>query len=188
MIRRRILAGTRPLGIIVHTENSITIGAPVDRVYDLGARIEDWPETLPHYRWVTILRDEGTRRIVEMAASRDGFPVKWTSIQELDPNRRAIRYRHVRGISRGMVVAWSIEPGPAGTEVRIVHDFDPPWPRPPGPLVARYIVGDMFVRNVADKTLRHIKRIAESELAAQPSTAAKTAVPGSLLEGRVIRT
>jgi len=31
---------------------------------------------------VTLPRDEGERRLVEMAATRDGVPVKWVSIQE----------------------------------------------------------------------------------------------------------
>jgi uncharacterized membrane protein len=145
----------------VHTENSITVDAPAARIYTLAARIEEWPQILPHYRWVTILRDEGPRRLVEMAATRDGIPVKWVSIQELDPARHVICFRHVRGITRGMTVEWTIEPAAGGMLVRISHDFDPPWPRPLGPLVARYIVGDLFVHNVADKTLRRIKSLAE---------------------------
>lgn len=166
----------------MQTENTIIINAPPGRIYQLAACIERWPEILPHYRWVTILRDEGQQRLVEMAASRDGFPLKWVSIQQCDPARHSIRFRHVRGISRGMAVEWSMEPAPGepapgessldgpetgkqapgGTLVRIVHDFDPPWPRPVGPLVARYIVGALFVHNVAGKTLRHIKMLAES--------------------------
>lgn len=154
----------------MHTENTITIDAPAARIYDLAARIERWPELLPHYRWVTILRDEGQQRLVEMAATRDGVPVKWVSIQRCDPERRIIHFRHVRGVTRGMVVAWTLEPasgdaktsGAGATLVRIVHDFDPPWPRPLGPLIARYVVGDLFVHNVAGKTLRRIKMLAES--------------------------
>ncbi len=145
----------------MHTENSITVAAPATCIYELAARIEEWPQILPHYRWVTILRDEGARRLVEMAATRDGIPIKWVSIQEFDRARHVIRFRHVRGITRGMTVAWTIEPAEGGMLVRISHDFDPPWPRPLGPLVAHYIVGDLFVHNVAAKTLRRIKSLAE---------------------------
>lgn len=151
----------------MHTENHITIDAPAARIYDLAARIERWPEMLPHYRWVTIRRDEGAWRLVEMAATRDGFPVKWVSIQQLDPERRRIRFRHVRGISRGMAVEWRIEPAQGGMLVSISHDFDPPWPRPLGPLFARHVVCGLFVHNIAGKTLRHIKSLAEGS--EQPS-------------------
>jgi len=150
----------------MQTENRITIDAPAARIYDLAAHIERWPRILPHYRYVTLLRDEGQTRLAEMAASRDGFPVTWVSIEELFPERHGIRFRHVRGITRGMDVAWIIEPAPhgaAGTLVRIVHVFDPPWPRPLGPLVARYIVGGFFVHDIANKTLRRIKELAEAE-------------------------
>lgn len=163
----------------MHTENSITIAAPAARIYELGARIERWPQILPHYRWVTILRDEGQRRLAEMAATRDGIPVKWVSIQELDPERRVIRYRHVRGMTRGMVVEWTIQPGDGGLLVRISHDFDPPWPRPLGPLVARYIVGDLFVHNVATKTLRRIKSVAESAATAREAAVPEAGAVGS---------
>jgi hypothetical protein len=67
----------------------------------------------------------------------------------------------VRGITRGMLVEWSMERALGGTLVRIDHDFDPPWPRPLGPLVARYVVGDVFVHDMANKTLRCIKSLAE---------------------------
>ncbi len=147
----------------MRTENCLVIDASVERIYQLAASIERWPEILPHYRWVTIFRDDGSTRLAEMAATRDGFPIKWTSIEELDPARHRIRFRHVRGITRGMDVEWIIEPGATGVDVRIVHDFDPPWPPLIGPLVARYIVGDLFVHNIANKTLRRIKALAEAE-------------------------
>lgn len=146
----------------MHTENRITIDAPAERIYKLAAHIERWPEILPHYRYVTLFRDEGDTRLAEMAATRDGIPVKWVSIEELQPARHGIRFRHVRGVTRGMDVEWIIEPAAAGGSlVRIIHEFNPPWPRPLGPLVARYIVGDFFVHNIANKTLRRIKALAE---------------------------
>jgi len=43
-----------------------------------------------------------------------------------------------------------------------VHDFTPPWPAIVGPLFARYIVGD-FIHNIASKTLRTIKGLAEAD-------------------------
>jgi len=148
----------------VHTENRIIMDAPAARIYELAAHIERWPRILPHYRYVTLLRDEGDWRLAEMAATRDGVPVKWVSIQELSPDTHGIRFRHVRGVTRGMDVAWIIEPhAEGGMLVRIVHDFDPPWPRPLGPLVARYIVGAIFVHNIANRTLRRIKQLVEDE-------------------------
>jgi len=156
----------------MYTEDCITIAAPLRRVYELAADIERWPGLLPHYRWVTVLRDlpdrgASRRRLVEMAATRDGFPVIWVSIQELDPRQHEVRYQHVRGMTRGMDVIWELTSsvdmgGTEGTTVRLIHLFDPPWPRPFGPLIARYIVGGLFVHDIATKTLRRIKDLAEA--------------------------
>jgi uncharacterized membrane protein len=150
----------------VHTENSIVIDAPATEVFKLGVRVEDWPRLLPHYRSVTILRNEGDTRLVNMAASRDGVPVSWLSLQRADAEKKRIYYRHVRGITRGMIVEWSIAQKPDGVHVRIVHDFNPPWPTPLGPVIARYIVGQLFVHAIAGKTLRRIKYLAEGQAAA----------------------
>jgi uncharacterized membrane protein len=155
----------------VHTEDSIVIQAPVTEVFKLGARVEDWPHLLPHYRSVTVLRNEGEMRLVNMSASRDGVPVSWLSLQHADSEKQRIYYRHVRGITRGMTVEWSIEQRPDGVHVRIVHDFNPPWPTPLGPVIARYIVGQLFVHAIAGKTLRRIKGLAEGQAAATPPAA-----------------
>jgi ribosome-associated toxin RatA of RatAB toxin-antitoxin module len=133
-----------------------------DTIFGLAAAVEDWPRILPHYRWVRLLRDEGRRRLVEMAASRDGIPVRWMAIQELDLAERRIRFRHIRGITRGMEVAWTLTPNEQGTLVEIWHAFHPRWPFVPDALVS-LVVGQFFVENIASKTLRRIKAVAEEQ-------------------------
>jgi uncharacterized membrane protein len=159
----------------VHTENSIVIHAPVKDIFNLGARVEDWPHLLPHYRRVTVLRNEGMVRLVKMAATRDGIPVSWVSLQRADPEKNRIYYQHVRGITRGMTVEWIIDRRPEGVHVRIVHNFNPPWPTPLGPLIATYIVGRLFVHTIAGRTLRRIKRLAEEAPDAAPADVGQSA-------------
>jgi ribosome-associated toxin RatA of RatAB toxin-antitoxin module len=86
----------------MHLENTIEIQAAPDIIFRLAADIARWPELLPHYRWVRVLEQQGERKLVQMAAHRDGFPVRWTSIQEPRPEERRILFRHVGGITRGM--------------------------------------------------------------------------------------
>lgn len=130
-------------------------------IFDLAAAVEDWPRILPHYRWMRVLRQAGRRRLVEMAAHRDGFPVRWTAIQELHPAERRITFRHVRGVTRGMEVAWRLTPEADSVQVEIWHAFRPAWPLVPDALV-RWVIGDLFVENIARKTLRRIKEVAEA--------------------------
>lgn len=145
----------------MHTENAITMRGNIEDIFALASAVEEWPRFLPHYRWVKILTPGISERLVAMAAHRDGFPVHWTARQRLDPVRYQIHFTHVRGISRGMEVTWFLEADGAQVHVRIVHDLTWGWP-PWGPWFARYIIGELFVHNIATKTLRVMKQRIES--------------------------
>lgn len=146
----------------MRSSNEITIASDPQTIFKLGAEIENWPRLLPHYRSVTIRRQEGNRCIARMAASRDGIPVSWTCYQERDPRTPRILFRHTGGFTKGMQVAWTFEEQDGLTTVRIHHEFDKGW-WPPlfDRFVSEKIVGEFFVANIADKTLRQVKLLAE---------------------------
>ena len=96
-----------------------------------------------------------------MAAWRDGIPVRWWAEQALYPDEPRIVFRHVRGPTRGMDVEWSFTPRSDQTYVAIRHELTLPWPIV-GELVAERIIGRLFVENIAGKTLRRIKALAEA--------------------------
>jgi ribosome-associated toxin RatA of RatAB toxin-antitoxin module len=136
-------------------------------VFQLAAAVEDWPRILPHYRWVRVLASQPNgRRTVSMAARRDVFPglavpLRWTAIQTIDEPECRLEFEHVRGITRGMHVAWTItERGDRSLVVQIRHVFEPRW-AVPDPLV-RLIVGEYFVNGVARRTLQCIGELAEA--------------------------
>jgi ribosome-associated toxin RatA of RatAB toxin-antitoxin module len=143
-------------------------------VFQLAAAVEDWPRILPHYRWVRVLASHPDgRRTVAMAARRDvcpglAVPLRWTALQTLDPRARRIEFEHVRGITRGMRVVWTIEladaapigSGTGALAVQIRHVFEPRWPVPDA--LVRLIVGEYFVNGVAQRTLRCIGALAEA--------------------------
>jgi ribosome-associated toxin RatA of RatAB toxin-antitoxin module len=150
----------------MHTENEIVIHAPLQRVFDLGADIGNWPAILPHYRWVTVFSDDGRIRQAEMAARRSQFPVKWQTSQVLLPEENRIIFFHTGGITRGMYVEWVLREIPTaeggGVHVRIWHELT----FPVAPLTnwfARDIVGGIFVSYIAGRTLACIKQLAETE-------------------------
>src|SRR2546421_6940719 len=92
----------------VRTVDQVLIRAPVARVFQFACEIERWPYILPHYRWVRFLDRRDGGGTVEMAAWRPfgllRYPVWWVSEMTVDRANRAIRYRHVRGITAGMSV------------------------------------------------------------------------------------
>ncbi|HYN87113.1 MAG TPA: SRPBCC family protein [Ardenticatenaceae bacterium] len=146
---------------MAHAENVVEMNAAPADIFALAVDTPRWPEFLPHYRWVTELERGERCRTVEMAAHRDGIPVKWTSVQEWFPDEHRITFFHIAGITRGMDVVWHIEQQAEGvTRVSIVHDFDLRWPLI-APL-ANWVTGELFVRNIANKTLSRIKEIVEA--------------------------
>lgn len=143
------------------------VHAAPDRMFEVAADVERWPERLGHYRWVRF----GTRRpdggVVEMAAVRPfgplRWPVWWESEMWIDRARREVRYRHVRGITRGMDVLWTVEPAGTESDVTIIHDWTgPAWPviRVPA---AEWVIGPVFVHGIAARTLAGLARAAEDD-------------------------
>lgn len=139
----------------------VTMAAPYERIFRLAADIQRWPEILPHYRYVRRLADIGDDRQYAMGARRGAIPVSWKAIQRPLPGARRIEFEHTGGVTRGMVVAWRFEPHGEAWEVSIHHELELRWPVIGG-LVADRIIGPQFIDAIAGRTLRTIKRLAES--------------------------
>jgi uncharacterized membrane protein len=142
------------------------VRAPLARVFECAADVERWPRWLEHYRWVRFLERRADGGVVEMAAWRRFGPLRWPTwwVSEMCVDRGApvVRYRHVRGITRGMDVEWSFAPsGGDGVAVTITHR----WSGPDWPLVGRaaagLVIGPLFIHAIAARTLAGIGRVAE---------------------------
>lgn len=153
----------------MRTVDRIRVHAPFAKVFAAASTVARWPDILPHYRWVRFL-DDG---LVEMAAWRPfaggllKYPTWWASEMTVDRAAGEIRYRHVRGITRGMLVVWRLvevgEGFEGGVAVEIVHTWSGPrWPLV-GRLAANLVIGPVFIHGIASRTLAGIKRAAESE-------------------------
>jgi ribosome-associated toxin RatA of RatAB toxin-antitoxin module len=149
----------------MRTVDRITIAAPPARVFALAADVERWPDLLSHYRWVRIHERGPEQCIVEMAAWRPFGPLRWPtwwmSEMVVDHSRWEVRYRHIRGVTRGMDVVWHLDPTDGGTRVSLVHEWDgPAWPLIRRP-AAEWVIGPVFVHGIASRTLAGIGRAAE---------------------------
>ena len=160
----------------METSNHIQIAGAFEPLFSLAADIARWPDILPHYRWVKVLRREGNHVIAEMAARHKRIPLWWRTIQRSKPEDKRIEFTHIGGITKGMEVEWTFTPIQEGWRIQIHHRFDPPWPLL-GPWIAEKIIGQMFVEQIAGKTLGCIKKIVEGS----PSP------PPSPLEGKGVR-
>ena len=144
----------------MHTENGIEIRGDIKRIFQVAAQVDKWPVILPHYRWVRILQRRKRRTTVEMAARRGRVPVSWIAVQEVFPYER-ITYKHIKGFTTGMDVTWSFTPVQERVKVVITHDFSLSWPLV-GDFVSKFIVGALFVKPIASRTLYYIKQAVES--------------------------
>lgn len=147
------------------------VQADLARVFACAADVERWPEWLPHYRWVRYLERTGNGPtgggVVEMAAWRPfgplRYPTWWVSEMRVDPAAPAVRYRHIRGITRGMEVEWAFAPAGRDVAVTLTHRWGgPPWPLV-GPVAANLVIGPVFIHGIAQLTLAGIARVAEAE-------------------------
>jgi ribosome-associated toxin RatA of RatAB toxin-antitoxin module len=134
--------------------------APYERVFDLAAEVERWPELLPHYRYVRRLPDLPERQF-EMGALRGPIPVRWRAIQRPLPEERRIEFVHTGGVTRGMEVAWRFEERDGGLDVSIEHELDLEWPIIGG-FAADHVIGPQFIEAIAGQTLRRVKELAEA--------------------------
>lgn len=157
----------------MHTENTLYMRGPKSRIFQLAANIQDWPALLPHYQEVLVLEqtDDGRRKVVEMAAVRNNFPllgfqfpVRWRSVQVCEPETGRIYFKHLAGVAKGMWVVWSLDDDAWGRGVRVTirHDLTYPFPVLNG-WFAQDMVGRQFVGAIAGRTLATIQAIVEKE-------------------------
>jgi len=146
----------------------IRIAAPAAEVFRLARDVERWAELLPHYRRVTVRARRGDRVLAQMVAERRfgrlTIPVTWRAVywpEGEEPADLRLRFRHVRGVTRGMDVTWHIRPDASGgCLVTIEHAFQRPLPLL-GPDTLPRFVDRWFTRAIAGRTLRRFRALAE---------------------------
>ena len=145
----------------MHTAESIFIRAPRERIFETVRDLAKWPTILPHYRWVRFTGQASAHRIVEMAATRTGIPISWTSEYWTEEQQLELHFEHLTKWTKGMKVVWTLTPTRDGTRVEIVHDLKfriraLAW-------LAEPIIGGFFIGHVAGRTLARFKEYFEDE-------------------------
>jgi ribosome-associated toxin RatA of RatAB toxin-antitoxin module len=134
--------------------------APKMSIFDTAANLELWPKILPHYRYIRYLERSPNRNVVVMAAVRSGIPIVWTSEQIIDRDKMEVHFNHLKAWTKGMHVVWTFRETPGGVLVEIMHDmkFRVAALSP----IVDPIIGNFFIHNVANKTLRCMKDYVEA--------------------------
>lgn len=136
------------------------VRAPFERIFDLAAAVERWPQILPHYRYVRPIFDPNGERRFAMGARRGPIPVRWEAIQRPLRDERRIEFVHTGGVTEGMRVAWRFDEAEGAVDVSIEHRLELDWPLV-GAFAARHVIGPHFIEAIAGWTLRRIGALAE---------------------------
>jgi len=171
--------GSMPAEGRMVTVDERLVRAPLPMILAFATDVERWPERLAHYRSVRFVerRADGSG-VVEMAAKRPFGPLSWPAwwmsemqvTGERSGGRPAIHYRHIRGITTGMEVEWQFARMGDQTQVRIIHVWNgPAWPLIGG-LIARLVIGPVFVHGIASRTLAGLALAAERMAMDAPPT------------------
>ena len=134
--------------------------APKTAIFEAAANLELWPRILPHYRYIRFLERGPDRNVVVMAAQRSGIPISWTSEQIIDRDRFEIHFHHLKAWTKGMRVVWTFSETGNGVLVTISHELR--FRIPALGAIVDPIIGDFFIHNIANKTLRCMKAYVEA--------------------------
>ncbi|MDF3144317.1 MULTISPECIES: SRPBCC family protein [unclassified Streptomyces] len=109
-----------------HTENEITIAAPVDLVWDMTNDLDRWPQLFSEYASCEVLSREGdtvTFRLT-MHPDENGKVWSWVSERVADREKLIVRARRVEtGPFEYMNIVWEYEETPDGTRMHWTQDF-----------------------------------------------------------------
>lgn len=109
-----------------HTENSITVDAPFDLVWDITNDIENWPQLFTEYSSLEVLSREGdtTAFRLTMYPDDNGKVWSWVSERTVDRAARTVRARRIEtGPFAHMNILWEYTELPGGTQMRWTQDF-----------------------------------------------------------------
>jgi aromatase len=108
------------------TDNSITINAPLDLVWDVTNDVERWPNLFTEYAQAEILERDGNSVTFRLSMHPDenGKVWSWVSKRTSDPQTRTVKAHRVEtGPFEFMNIEWYYEPAGNGTKMRWVQEF-----------------------------------------------------------------
>ena len=97
--------------------NSITIKAPLNKIFLAASDLTRWPEFLPHYRYNRFLTHTPSGGTVRMSCVRSGLVTTWVSEYLIDTKRCQLHFEHLKSTlnaSVGMKVVWNFKKKPNG--------------------------------------------------------------------------
>lgn len=109
-----------------HTENAVTVAAPMQLVWDMTNDIESWPELFSEYAEVEVLERNGNtvRFRLTMRPDENGKVWSWVSERTMNPDARVVDARRVEtGPFEYMNIHWEYRETGDGVHMVWTQDF-----------------------------------------------------------------
>lgn len=111
-----------------HTDNAVTISAPLEFVWERMMDIESWPDLFSEYAKAEVLEQDGNtvqfRLTTHPDPDYDGQVWSWVSERVAEPEKHASKSRRIEtGPFEFMNIEWYFEDADGGTLMRWVQDF-----------------------------------------------------------------
>jgi NAD(P)-dependent dehydrogenase (short-subunit alcohol dehydrogenase family)/ribosome-associated toxin RatA of RatAB toxin-antitoxin module len=142
-----------------HTDNAITIDAPMNLVWDMTNDVESWPRLFSEYAAAEILERNGdtVRFRLSLHPDENGTVWSWVSERTPDPATRTVTAHRVEtGVFEYMNLRWEYEQTDTGVRMRWIQDFSM---KPSAPIDDEGMTARLN-RNTAIQLVR-IKRLVE---------------------------
>ncbi|NEW71401.1 SDR family oxidoreductase [Streptomyces rapamycinicus] len=109
-----------------HTDNEITIDAPMDLVWSMTNDVPSWPRLFSEYAAAEVLEQRGDTVVFRLTMHPDenGDVWSWVSERTPDPGSRTVRAKRLEtGPFEFMNIFWSYEQTPNGVRMLWTQDF-----------------------------------------------------------------
>ncbi len=144
-------------------ESKIEIEAPLEKVYEIAKRAEDFPQFMPDVKEVKVLEREGGRAVTSWVGivKEFGREIRWTEEDLWDDEKHECQFRMLEGDFDKYEGVWRFRDlGGGRTETELVVDYEINIPLI-GPLIKGIIARKM--KENCDRMLEGLKRRAEEE-------------------------
>ena len=110
---------------MARVEASTVIRAPLEAVYRLAKRVEEFPQFMPDLERVTVLeRRDGVPTVTEWVGVVEGRRIRWVEEDVWDDGRHSCRFRQRDGDFERYEGTWAFTPDAGGTRTSIVVEFE----------------------------------------------------------------
>lgn len=106
-------------------EGALLIRAPLEAVYGLAKRVEDFPQFMPDLERITVLeRRGGVPTVTEWVGIMEGRRIRWVEEDTWDDDHHRCQFRQREGDFERYEGMWTFTPEDGGTRTTVVVDFE----------------------------------------------------------------